>query len=76
VVVDSRAQCTQYGEMSHGVNSGLINEDDIIELGNVINDKSLGRKNDDQITIADQTGVAVQDIQIAKMVNSLLKKDS
>jgi len=63
-------------EMSHGVNSGLINEDDIIELGNVIYDKSLGRKNDDQITIADQTGVAVQDIQIAKMVNSLLKKES
>jgi len=75
LVADSRAQCTQYGEMSHAVNSGLISENDIIELGNVINDKSLGRKNDDQITIADQTGVAVQDIQIAKMVNYLLKKD-
>ncbi len=75
LVADSRAQCIQYGEMSHGVNSGLISEDDIIELGNVINDRSLGRKNDDQISIADQTGVAVQDIQIAKMVNSLLIKN-
>ena len=76
LVADSRAQCIQYGEMSHGVNSGMISEDDIIELGNVINDISLGRKNDDQITIADQTGVAVQDIQIAKMVNGLLKTNN
>jgi len=76
LVADSRAQCIQYGEMSHGVNSGLISEENIIELGNVIKKNSLGRKNDDQITIMDQTGVAVQDIQIAKMVNNLLKKSS
>jgi ornithine cyclodeaminase len=76
LVADSRAQCIQYGEMSHGVKSGVIGEDNIIEMGNVISDISLGRKNDNQITIADQTGVAVQDIQIAKMVNRLLKSNT
>ncbi len=30
----------------------------------------MGRTNNDQISIADLTGVAIQDIQIAKMVNS------
>ncbi len=76
LVADSRAQCIQYGEMSHGVKSGVIGEENIIEMGNVISDISLGRKNDNQITIADQTGVAVQDIQIAKMVNRLLKSNT
>jgi len=75
LVADSRVQCSQYGEISHAVNNGLISENDFLELGSVINNNSLGRKNDNQITIADQTGVAVQDIQIAKMVNSLLKKN-
>jgi len=74
LVADSKAQCIQYGEMSHGVKNGLISEDTVLEIGNVIDDGSLGRNNDDQITIADQTGVAVQDIQIAKMVNTLLNK--
>jgi ornithine cyclodeaminase len=75
LVADSRAQCIQYGEMSHGVKSGLIRENDIAELGNVINNTSPGRLTDHQITIADQTGVAIQDIQIAKMVNRMLKRN-
>ena len=47
---------------------GVINEKDIIELGDILDEKALGRTSDDQITIADLTGVAVQDIQIAKAV--------
>jgi len=74
LVADSKAQCIQYGEMSHGVKNGLIQESEILEMGDLIKDKSLQRTDDAQITIADQTGVAVQDIQIAKMVNTLLKK--
>ena len=48
--------------------AGLLARDDIVELGAVIRDSRLGRTSDDQITIADLTGVAVQDIQIAKMI--------
>jgi len=40
----------------------------VIELGNALQDKSLQRQNDQQITVADLTGVAVQDIMIAKAV--------
>jgi ornithine cyclodeaminase len=34
----------------------------------VIENPQLGRKNDQEITIADLTGLAIQDIQIAKAV--------
>ena len=42
--------------------------EDVVEIGEIIEDPKKGRTNDDQITIADLTGVAVQDIQISKAV--------
>ncbi len=69
VVADSVSQCSQYGECLHAIQGGLIEEASIVELGQVIKDPAMGRTSDDQITVADLTGVAVQDIQIAKMVD-------
>jgi len=40
----------------------------MVELGAVIQRKELQRSSEDEITVADLTGVAVQDIQIAKAV--------
>ena len=68
VVADSRSQCVHHGECGWAVRDGLLNEGAIVELGEVIVDASLGRTSDDQVTIADLTGVAVQDVQIASMV--------
>jgi ornithine cyclodeaminase len=45
----------------------VIREADILELGAVIAEPAKGRQNDEQITIADLTGIAIQDIQAAKM---------
>jgi len=39
----------------------------------VIKDPAIGRSSPDQITVADLTGVAIQDIQIAKMVEQQLR---
>lgn len=64
VVADSIGQCVDHGDIS----DANIAEDKINELGNVIANPDLQRKNDKQITVADLTGVAVQDIQIAKYV--------
>lgn len=72
LVADSISQCVHHGEMLQGIKNNYIKEKDILELGNVISNPKLGRTDDKQITIADQTGVAVQDIQIAKMVNKLM----
>ncbi|MDE3003481.1 MAG: ornithine cyclodeaminase family protein [Gemmatimonadota bacterium] len=68
VVADSVAQCSEYGECVHGIEEGSISRSDIVELGAVVANPHLGRTSDDQITVADLTGVAVQDIQIAKMI--------
>ena len=50
----------------------IDNKEDLIELDDVIADRQSGRTSDEQITVADLTGVAVQDIQIAKAVHEAL----
>jgi ornithine cyclodeaminase len=72
VVADSVSQCVDHGECFHAVKGGMIDEGSILELGDVIENPEIGRTSDDQITVADLTGVAIQDIQIAKMVNNAL----
>jgi ornithine cyclodeaminase len=68
VVADSRSQCVDHGECGWAVRAGLLDEAAIVELGDVVRDRRLGRTSDDQITVADLTGVAVQDVQIAAMI--------
>ncbi len=75
VVADSVSQCVDHGECFHAVHSNLIEADSIVELGNVIKNPEIGRTSEDQITIVDLTGVAIQDIQIAKMVDRALRED-
>ncbi len=47
--------------------------DGLVELGDVIGGRSPGRTSEEQITVADLTGVAVQDIQISKAVYKTLR---
>ncbi len=72
VVADSISQCVDHGECFYPVRDSLMGADAILELGNVIKTPEIGRTDDNQITVADLTGVAIQDIQIAKMVNDVL----
>jgi ornithine cyclodeaminase len=73
VVADSLGQCTTRGEVYKALECGAIERRVVRELGNVLTDKALQRQNDGQITVADLTGVAVQDIQIAKAVCRALR---
>ena len=68
VVVDSISQSLYRGEAFRAMQAGAITKERLVELGAVILDPSLGRASDDETTVADLTGVAVQDIQIAKAV--------
>jgi ornithine cyclodeaminase len=72
VVADSINQCLSRGEICQALKAGKLNKDDVVELGSVIVDPKLRRESDDQITVADLTGVAVQDIQISKAVYQTL----
>ncbi|MCF6248497.1 MAG: hypothetical protein L3J69_14215 [Desulfobacula sp.] len=68
VVSDSIDQSQQRGEIFHARNAGILDDSKVVELGILIEDTTLQRTSDKQITIADLTGVAVQDIQISKMI--------
>jgi ornithine cyclodeaminase len=72
VVADSISQCLVRGEIHQALDSGHISQNEIIEIGNIIAGKSARRTAPEQITVADLTGVAVQDIQIATAVYEAL----
>ena len=65
--VDSLSQCSKYGDSSFALEQGLIRMQDLVELGRVIQDPSLRRQSEQDISIADLTGVAVQDMAIAEL---------
>ncbi|MHA2250352.1 MAG: ornithine cyclodeaminase family protein [Candidatus Kariarchaeaceae archaeon] len=73
IIVDSIPQAKERGESYQAMKVGLIDTSDIVELGEIISDQNLGRCSDDEITVTDLTGVAVQDIQITKAVYEALK---
>jgi ornithine cyclodeaminase len=68
VVADSISQCIERGEIAHALREGAIKREHLVELGAVVARTAPGRTSDDQITIADLTGVAVQDCAIAQAV--------
>ncbi len=76
VVADSLSQCLSRGEIHHAIKAGLLKEDTVVELGSAIMNKDLRRRSDEQTTVADLTGVAVQDVQIAKAVCGALFSQS
>lgn len=69
VVADSISQCFECGECAPAAQAGLLKEADVVELGNVILAGKC-RENEEQITVCDLTGIAVQDIAIASAVLS------
>lgn len=74
VVADSRVQCRERGEIHHALAAGVLAEDRVVELGDVVAGRAAGRTADDQITVADLTGVAVQDIAIASAAYEALRR--
>jgi ornithine cyclodeaminase len=72
VVADSLVQSQSRGEIYRATMAGVLQKDVAVELGQVISNPKIGRTNEDQITVVDLTGVAVQDIQISKIVYETL----
>lgn len=74
LVVDSIPQCLERGETKKALDQNLIKKNKLIELGEVIDSNENYRKSKDDITIADLTGVAVQDIMITNAVYNQINK--
>lgn len=70
LAVDLASQCLDHGEVSHAARAGLIHVTDVQEFGAILATPDLGRSTAEQITIADLTGLAAQDIAMANAVLS------
>lgn len=75
IVVDSWEQASHSGEINVPVSKGIITEKDIVaSLGEIVCRKKKARKNDEEITIFDSTGLAIQDLYTANLVYKLAKR--
>jgi len=69
VVVDSIAQCTEKGETWHPLSENIITKDDIHgEIGEILLGRKPGRESDEEVTIFDSTGMAIQDNTTASKI--------
>lgn len=69
IVVDSLAQCSEKGETWHPLNHDIITSDDIHgEIGEILLGRKPGREHEDEVTIFDSTGMAIQDITTADRI--------
>jgi len=69
IVVDSLPQVLKLGEVHHAVEQGVIKGSSVhAELGEVLLGRKPGRVRDDEITVCDLTGIAIQDVVISQMV--------
>lgn len=74
IVVDDIAQSSHSGEINVPLARGLIKEGDIYgTLGEVVTGIKKGRENDEETTIFDSTGLAIQDIICAKLIYDKVK---
>ena len=75
IVVDCLEQACYSGEINVPLKKGIINEKDIFgELGEIISGKKAKRKNENEITIFDSTGLAIQDLYTATLVYKEAKR--
>lgn len=68
IVADLARQSLDHGEFAAAYNAGLIKAENCLELGTLLSGRNAGRKTASDLTIADLTGVATQDIAIARTV--------
>jgi len=67
IAVDDRRQAAQFGELHHAIESGLVEERDVVTLGELLVGEATGRTTAEEITVVDLTGVGVQDAAIAAL---------
>jgi alanine dehydrogenase len=69
VVVDDLRQASSSGEINVPIARGLYSASEVYStLGEIVAGKKSGRKDRNAITIFDSTGVAIEDLSIAKLV--------
>ena len=63
---DDWEQASHGGELAAGLDSGVVRREDVTELGAVLVGEADGRRSARDITLFDSTGLAIQDLAIAR----------
>jgi len=63
---DDWEQASHGGELAAGVAAGVVTQDTVTELGAVLIGEAVGRRSAGDVTLFDSTGLAIQDLAIAK----------
>jgi ornithine cyclodeaminase len=74
VVADHPPQGATQGEIHHAIGAGELRLEEIVPLGAIATGRARGRERDDQITVADLTGLGIQDAALANAVVTLAKQ--
>ncbi len=69
IVVDDLEQAMHGGEINVAISKGILKPENIYaSLGEIVAGLKAGRESDDEITVFDSTGLAIQDIAVAKVI--------
>jgi ornithine cyclodeaminase/alanine dehydrogenase-like protein (mu-crystallin family) len=63
---DDWEQASHGGELAAGVSAGVVTRDSVTEIGAVLTGDADGRRSAGDVTLFDSTGLAIQDLAIAK----------
>jgi alanine dehydrogenase len=71
VVTDLTEQCASIGDLHHAIAIEAMRASDVhAQLGEIIAGIRRGRRDDDEITVFDSTGTALQDVAAAAAVHA------
>jgi alanine dehydrogenase len=66
IVADILEQCASMGDLHHAIAAGVVTRANVhAELGEIVAGIKPGRESDEEITIFDSTGMALQDVAVA-----------
>jgi alanine dehydrogenase len=68
IFCDEWEQASAGGELANAVDAGLVEREDVTQLGDVLTGAAEGRATDDEITLFDSTGLAIQDLAICRAI--------
>lgn len=69
LVIDDWEQCTHSGEINVPWKAGRLQEEDVhATMGAIVRGEALTRTTDDELTVFDSTGLAIQDVAAAHVI--------
>jgi ornithine cyclodeaminase/alanine dehydrogenase len=75
IVCDVLDQCASMGDLHHALDAGVMTPSDVhAELGEIVAGNKAGRESEEEITIFDSTGMALQDVAAAAILYEKAEK--